>query len=74
MIEYLRPRETIALDASGAEVEQLELAAIELERSGRNLHTEREAARQKRRDAEFDANLDSDELWDHGLPPRGGST
>ena len=71
---YLRPRETIALDASRAEVEQLELAAIELERSGRNLHTEREAARQKRRDAEFDANLDSDELWDHGLPPRGGST
>jgi hypothetical protein len=72
---YLRPRETIAVDAARAEAEQLELAALELERSGRNLHLEREEARQKRREGEIEANLDSDEFWDHGgIPARTHST
>ena len=69
-VELPAPRETTAIDAARVQLERQELEAIELERSGRNLETERQEARQKRRDREIEANLDSDLFWDHGGPPR----
>jgi hypothetical protein len=60
----LRPYEQTAIDAEQRALERAELEALELERQGRNLHKEREAARQKRRDREAEQNMDHDLFWD----------